>query len=251
MHQADPVLPPLLTGHAIKAPLQAFAEACRRASAAKLGAGDIVWSRNTARADLALILEPDVALRTALQMVALAQVALADALGQLMPPHVAVHHRWPGAVLLNGGLAGDVRAAASQCEPTDIPRWLVVGVDLWLEHDGRAGEPGHDPAHTSLAEEGAPDLTRTQVIEAFSSHFLACLNAWNDDGFRPVHDRWLFRADGREQSISVHVGEKTINVRVLGLDDEGGLLCVPERGGTRVLSLLEHVLLVADRDHNA
>lgn len=251
MHQADPVLPPLLTGHAIKAPLEAFTEACRRASAAELGAGDIVWSRNTARANLALILEPDVALKTALQMFALAQVALADALGQLLPPHVAVHHRWPGAVLLNGGLAGEVRAAAFRCQPTEIPRWLVLGIDLWLEYDSRIGEPGDDPSRTSVAEEGAPDLTRTQIIEAFSSHFLAWLNTWNDDGFRPVHDRWLFRADGRERPTPVRLGKRIINVRVLGLDDEGGLLCAPERGGTRVLSLLEHVPQVADRGHNA
>ena len=44
MHLEDPQFPPLLEGHAVKAPKRPFAEACRLARARKLGAGDVVWS---------------------------------------------------------------------------------------------------------------------------------------------------------------------------------------------------------------
>ena len=43
-------------------------DACRLAQSRQLGAGDVVWSRNTARAELAIVLEPEVALERALQM---------------------------------------------------------------------------------------------------------------------------------------------------------------------------------------
>ena len=54
MHLEDPQFPPMLKGHAVKAPAKSFAQACRLAQGGKLGAGDVVWSRNSGRAQLAI-----------------------------------------------------------------------------------------------------------------------------------------------------------------------------------------------------
>ena len=78
MHMPDPTFPPLLTGHAVRGNEPAFETACARAAGGELGAGDVVWSRDTALIDLAVILEPDVPLETAVQMLPLAMVALGD-----------------------------------------------------------------------------------------------------------------------------------------------------------------------------
>src|SRR5690606_24590012 len=125
MHLPDPVFPPLLAGHAVKAPQQPFEHACHQAGRGTLGAGDLVWSRNTSRAQCAIILEPEVSLKVALQMNALAQVAVVDCLGALLPPAVAVHLRWPGTILVNGATAGEVRLGAPTTDLGAVPDWLV------------------------------------------------------------------------------------------------------------------------------
>jgi biotin-(acetyl-CoA carboxylase) ligase len=226
MHLPDPVFPPLLTGHAVKAPRQPLEEACRRANRGELGAGDLLWSRDTARAECALILEPEVPLRRAVQMGPLMQVALADCLGALLPPRIGVHFRWPATLLLNGAKAGETWLRAAPARRDDIPAWLVVGFRLWLTHKLGGREPGEALGETSFQEEWAGELTRTDILQSFGAHFLTWLNIWQDDGFRPVHDSWIGRAE-------------RIHGRVLGLDEEAGLIVKPEAGATRVLPLLD------------
>ncbi len=237
MHLADPDFPPLLKGHAVKAPLKPFAEACRRAQAHELGAGDVVWSRNTARAEAAIVLEPEVPLECALQMAPLLMVALGDCLGSLCPPKVAVQYRWPRGILLNGCVAGEVRIGCPRVGLAEQPEWLVVGAALEIA----AQEERNDWTTTTLAEEAGPEITRTDVLQSLAAHFLAQLNTWHDEGFRTAHDLWLFRAEGREAPVAVvHAGER-IEGLVLGLDESANLLLKSAAGPVRSLSFLDYV----------
>lgn len=230
----------MLTGHAVKAPVQPFDEACRRAQARVLGAGDLVWSRNTARADLALILEPEVGLSRALQMGPLACVAVAETLGFLAPPQLGVEFRWPGTVLVNGATAGVVRLAAALGVADVPPAWMVIGVTIDLVRTDRSAEPGERPEQTALAEEGAAEITRTDVIEALAPRFLAWIHTWSEDGFRPIHDQWLFRADGRERDIVI----EGCRGRVLGLDEEANVILKPADGPARAIAYRPHVTML-------
>jgi BirA family transcriptional regulator, biotin operon repressor / biotin---[acetyl-CoA-carboxylase] ligase len=239
MHLPDPVFPPLLTGHAVKAPRKPLEEACRCASRGELGAGDLLWSRSTARADCALILEPEIPLRRAVQMAPLMQVALADCLGALLPPGIGVHFRWPATLLLNGGKAGETRIRGEPARRDEVPEWLVVGFSLWLVHDFGGKELGEALGETSFAEEGAGELTRTDILQSFAAHFLTWLNVWQDDGFRPVHESWIGRVEGREAAAEIVHGAERIHGRVIGLDAEAGLIVRPDTGGRRVLPLLD------------
>jgi biotin-(acetyl-CoA carboxylase) ligase len=130
--------------------------------------------------------------------------------------------------------------------PADTPDWLVVGVGLQLIHDAEGKEPGDIPGQTALAEEGAGDLTRSAVLEAFAAHLLVWINTWSEEGFRPVADQWLHRAEGRESPVAVRHRGKSIEARVLGLDEEGGLLIQSlkgaGRGKARVLPFLDSVV---------
>ncbi len=241
MSQADPIFPPRLTGHEVRGSVSPFAVACEEAGAGRLGAGDVVWSRSTLNADLAIILEPDVPLDKALQMIPLATVACGDCLGALTPPQVAVTFQWPATIRVNGGRLGRIRAAAGNGDinPDTIPDWLVIATKLRLRHVGKSAEPGHTPDVTALSEEGCPNLTRTELIESYSRHFLTWLNMWQDDGFRPVHSAWLFRAENVNESISVTLGKRTIEGTFLGLDDYGNLLLKSGDGETSFVSLYE------------
>ncbi len=244
MHLPDPVFPPLFTGHSLKAPQRPFEYACRQAARGALGAGDLVWARGVSRAECAIVLEPEVNLSISLQMNALAQVAVADCLGALLPPVIGVHHRWPGTILVNGARAGEVRLGVPTATPDSVPDWLVVGMSLQLVHDRPDKEPGEIPNQTSLAEEGGGELTRTDVLQSFSSHFLLWLNTWQDDSFRPVHQSWMGRIEGDgEGPMQVDHGGSLQAVHVLGLDEEGGLIIRPDTGHARALSLLDTVVV--------
>jgi biotin-(acetyl-CoA carboxylase) ligase len=238
-HLPDPVFPPLLTGHPVDVPLSPFEEACRRANRGELGAGDLLWSRNSKRAECAVILEPEIPLRRAVQMGPLVQVALADCLGALLPPRVGVHFRWPATLLLNGAQAGETWIRASSGRRDELPEWLVVGFTLWLAHDFGGKEPGEALSETSFAEEGAGELTRTDILQSFAAHFLTWLNMWQDEGFRPVHESWIGRVEGREAPADIVHRDERVRGRVLGLNEEAELLVSIGPGATRVLPLLD------------
>jgi len=239
MHMPDPTFPPLLSGHDVPSGEDAFEAACERAATGELGAGDVVWSRNVDKVDMAIVLEPDVTMETAVQMLPLSMVAIGDCLGVLTPPQVGVTFTWPGDIRVNGALAGQIRAAAAgPRDAASTPQWMVLG--LWLRHRRQDNdpEPGEVPDQTWLSEEGCEALTRTDIIESYSRHFLTWLNDWNDDGFRSIHGSWLFRAEERDGEISVTIGGETITGAMQGLDDNGNLL-VKESGKTRSVLLLD------------
>jgi biotin-(acetyl-CoA carboxylase) ligase len=242
MHLPDPQFPPLLEGHAVKAPQRPFDHAVRQVRRGRLGAGDVVWSRNTARAELAVVLEPDVALERALQMGPLLMVALVDCLGALCPPKVAIQHRWPGTLLLNGAAAGGVRLGAPRGALSDVPPWLVIEAGLQI---AAPREERQDWSETSLSEEAGSELDRTAILQSLAAHFLTWLNIWTDDGFRPVHDQWLFRTDGRESPLAVPAASgEVVEGLVLGLDESGSLLLKSQEGKVMCLPYLERIELL-------
>jgi BirA family biotin operon repressor/biotin-[acetyl-CoA-carboxylase] ligase len=248
MHLEDPQFPPLLKGHAVKTPTRPFAHACRLAKSRQLGAGDAVWSRNTARAELAIVLEPEVRLERALQMAPLMMVALGDCIGSLSPPKVAIHYRWPNGILLNGSTAGEVRLGAPNVAAGAIPDWLVVGAELGI---ASPREERQDWSQTSLGEEAGPEITRTDVLRSLAAHFLTWLNTWQDEGFRPVHDQWLFRAEGREAPMKIVHGRASVEGQVLGLDESTNLLLRTGSGEVRSLAFLDYVDLVGGRPRDS
>jgi BirA family transcriptional regulator, biotin operon repressor / biotin---[acetyl-CoA-carboxylase] ligase len=239
MHLPDPKFPPLFTGHAVTAPLRPLADAALGAGAGRYGAGDLVWARATDRMALALVLEPDVPLATACQMSALALVAVVETLGHLCPPQLPVVSRWPGTILVNSGACGAVTLAAPINVASAIPSWLVIGIELAISANSR-GEPGERPHETSLDEEGST-VTRTDLIEALSTRLLAWLHTWQTEGFRQIHEHWLFRTEGRADDSVVD----GVQGRVLGLDDASNLLLQPSGGGSvRAISFLPHVQIL-------
>ncbi|MEO0618036.1 MAG: biotin/lipoate--protein ligase family protein [Pseudomonadota bacterium] len=243
----DPVLPPLLTGFGIATPDHPFAHAVAGAHGGVHDAGHVIWARNTSLLDWAIVLAPDVPLRKAVQMVPLAMVAAGDCIGVLTPPQVALTFRWPGGIVVNGGLAGRVEAAASTDNPDAVPEWMVVRLVLRIRH-AQHEEPGNMPDQTSLEEEGCADLTRNQLIESFSRHFLTWLNTWNDDGFAPVHGAWLQRAESLEQAVTIPCDGTAISGIFMGLDEDGNILLKPDTDSAVQLISLTDVVLTSARD---
>lgn len=195
----EPILPPLLNAVQSEAP---FESAINNVQIRKAGAGDLLWSKDQKRVKFAIILEPDVSTEKAVEMLPLTLVALGDCLGVVVPPQVGVQFRPPLQATVNAGIVGGVEAAMAETKSvSDIPDWLVVGIEVGLARQNDDAEPGLDPDITTLDEEGCEDLDRNKFIETFARHFLSWMAIWDDDGFAPIARSWKFKAEDESDPI--------------------------------------------------
>ncbi len=169
----------------------AFARAVELAPAR--GAGTLVWVRAFARAEAAVVLEPEMPLGPARLAFHAAANALGDALASLGPPEVAVALRWPGTAVVNLGECGAVRLGAPPGAAEDtVPDWLVVGMELRLSFP-TGYETGRSPDLTALAEEGFEEAGPAELTAAWARHLMAGLDEWQARGARRVAERYLAR----------------------------------------------------------
>ncbi len=237
-----PAFPPAFDGHAVEAGRDVLAEAFKAACDGSHGAGDLFWSRARDRAAVMIVLEPDVPLSIAVQMGSTLMVAIGDALGAIGPPNLALTYRWPFTILANGGRVGNVvLAAPAKAELQDIPAFLVVGFDITIASKANGSdEPGLHPGTTALHEEGCGEIDRTALVEAVARHFLSWIDSWQQDGFGAVHQSWLARAHDIGEPVEGQVDATHWSGKMLGLDEEGGLLV--SRAGATVSVPLTAVL---------
>jgi biotin-(acetyl-CoA carboxylase) ligase len=188
------------------------------------GAGLLAWVRSAARAEAAVVLEPDMPLAEARLALLAAANALADALVVLGPPEAVVALRWPAEILLNGGRVGGLRLAAPPgAAESAVPDWLVVGFELALALPPGI-EPGDAPDRTCLEEEGFEEPSGAAIAAAWARHLMAGLDRWQSSGPRRLVEDCLARLeDGRAEA-----GLRR------GIDPQSGAL-VLERDGRREL----------------
>jgi len=240
MAEIDIDFPPLLTGHAFPATEPPMRAACEGAAAGRFGAGDVIWSQEEAHAGVAIVMEPDVPLTRALEMLPLGVVAAGDCLAALAPPKVAITFGWPGVIFANAGSVAQVSLAVDRAaQEHTVPGWLVLSLEARLTHRPGAPEPGHDPSVTTLSEEGCPDLTAEQLIGSYTRHFLTWLDTWTNEGFAPIHNAWTQRADERERSFADAAGGAGVKGVFVGLDEHGNLVLKRDDGKHVSLRLLD------------
>lgn len=233
MDLQDPEFPPLIRGIAANADDDPLKIAFMKAEAGELSAGDLIWSRRTDSACLAIVLEPEVSAESALCMVPLAMVALADSIGAIGPPNMPITFDWPKTILANGAVVGSVDMVFPPLADrrSDAPfAVLTLTLDIMWNPDKNIGdkqpaiEPGQNLMRTVLHEEGAGDLDRTMIIESWARHFTTWVDTWEQDGFKPVHENWLFKAHNRNQDVTIPTARGSETGLLLGMDENGGLL---------------------------
>ncbi len=168
---------------------------------AQEGAGTLVWARHFHLVDFALVLEPEAPLAQAKLAFYAAMNAVADALSLPCPPEKPIAFEWPGAILIDGGLAGGCRLALPGDAPeTEPPAWMVFGAMIRLS--APAGEEtGRWQRGTALEEEGFEEFSSRAFIESASRYLLSAMHEFEERGPQPGMIRYLQRLkqDGAEQ----------------------------------------------------
>jgi len=223
---ALPELPSLFRPVALREGGDALARAA--ALAPEHGAGTLAWVSAYARAEAAVVLEPEMPLRAARLAFHLAANALADTVVALGPPELLVQLRWPGTLLVNHGACGRLRLAAPPGAAEEaVPDWLVVGMELCLALPG-GQEPGLDPGVTSLHEEGFERaVSAADLTASWARHLMAGLDEWQARGPRRLAERSLARLVDATDRPGLR----------RGLDPGSGDLVLEGDGARRVLSL--------------
>jgi hypothetical protein len=184
-------LPPPFRAVALREVGDAFAHAVR--VAAEEGAGTLVHVGRFDLAEFAVVLEPEEPLHTARRTLYAGLAALADALATHAPPEKPINIVWPDAITVDTGLVGGGRLAwPTGADEGATPDWLVFGAMIRTVAIGEH-EPGLNPLAAALDDEGFVDLGSGHLVESFARHFMAAVDAWQQDGFGDVAKSYLSR----------------------------------------------------------
>ncbi|CAI8290010.1 MAG: Uncharacterised protein [Gammaproteobacteria bacterium] len=229
----DPTFPPLLTGEKVSKDVDPFVKAI---SASMMGcdAGTIFYAEDQETMRAAITLAPETPLKDSVSVVHALMLSLADGLGALGPPELAVHFVWPSQFKVNAASCGDLRFKASTTDPDAVPDWLVVGLTIPFVRPETV-EAGSDPSQTWLHEEGCIELTVPQMIESWSRHSLIWLNSFEDIGYLAIQDHWRAKCDSIGSDVT-HPGIGTF----VGTDGQGSLL-LKCNGMTSIHNLIEEM----------
>ena len=223
-----PVFPPLLRPFAIPADLDPF-ERCIQLALEGAEAGTLLWSIGQDVCECAVVLAPEQPREQSLPIVLVAMLGLADGLGALVPPTVAVTFGWPDRIEVNGGVVGGVQCASAPTEAPDaVPDWLVIGFRIAMRGVRASPQAPEDRPRTTLADEGCGEVSAIDLLEEFGRHFLTWINRWQEAGVKPVQQAWLSRATGLGKRVDVRVGKHVRTGIFEGLTETGAMRLVKE-----------------------
>jgi BirA family transcriptional regulator, biotin operon repressor / biotin---[acetyl-CoA-carboxylase] ligase len=138
-------------------------------------------------------------------------------------PRAAVTLKWPNDILVSGKKISGILLEVTG----DV---VIIGVGLNIAHyPADALYPA-----TSLKTEGAGQVEPAAALEGL----LERLRLWHDlmqtKGFAPVREKWLERA--QRGKLTVRLPQETLQGDFAGLDEQGRLRLLLERGAERAIS---------------
>ncbi|MFZ9948981.1 MAG: biotin/lipoate--protein ligase family protein, partial [Gemmobacter sp.] len=146
------------------------------------------------RLDLAVVLEPDLALPGARLGYVAGMAALCEALAAHCPPERDIRIRWPDELRFDTNRLGGARLVlAPGSAEGAVPEWMVFGAELIADRDNIA-VPGEYPHSISLTEEGFDDPPA--IIESFAAHLMLLFDRWKHEGAEAVARAFAGRLEG-------------------------------------------------------
>ncbi len=183
------------------------------------------WIGHDGNLTFSILLRPSFRTREVMQMGFVVANALADVLDLGVPRSARVQVKWPNDVLIKGRkVAGILMEADPAADKPDHLNWLIIGVGVNVaEHP--AMDEVEFPA-TSLAHEGVKGagLDVGMLLGEVARFFLSGVETWRNFGFDPVRSRWLARARGVGDPVTVRLADETLHGRFAALNGDGALV---------------------------
>lgn len=203
------------------------AEALRRIES-DAGAGDVIWAENqsagrgrrgrewvsaTGNLFLTLIVQARDE-RNIGQLAFVAALGVAGALEAPVGDYEKIRLKWPNDILLDGGKLGGILIERAGGKTN--PDLVAVGIGLNVEE---AAFPGS----ACLRDFGTgPSLS--ELVGLICREFDRWHGRWLADGFSPVRDAWMTRADRLGDAITVRFPDgRTAEGQFRGIDENGAL----------------------------
>jgi hypothetical protein len=196
------LLPPGFTAVHHSDPADVFRHA--EAIAAQTGAATLVYGEDDRTLAFAVILEPEEPLSAARLAFFTAMAATGDALAVHCAPERSLLFQWPDVILYDLARLGGARLGWPEaCAETEVPEWLVFGVELIADRPGI--EPGAYLDSTSLVEEEFDDSP--SVIESFARNLMRLFDVWREQGVQEATRGYLGRLERREPDALLSLTE--------------------------------------------
>ncbi|PLX79177.1 MAG: biotin--[acetyl-CoA-carboxylase] ligase [Desulfuromonas sp.] len=182
---------------------------------------------------LSLLLRPAIAPWDAPQLTFLSAVAAARALRNVSRLPITV--KWPNDLLVNGrkvaGMLNEMQAESEQVG------WVVLGIGINVNmRREQFPEDLRYPA-TSLALEVGEDVSRLAIARELLAELDRAYAVYLRDGFAPIRSAWLELFPFVDRLVEISGAGETVSGRVTGVDGDGALLLVDDRGKElRILS---------------
>lgn len=146
-------------------------------------------------------------------------VAVVDALVAIGTAGVGL--KWPNDVLAQRAkLAGILLEMAGEA---DGRCQVVVGIGINVNMRGSGAESVIDQAWTDVATLQGATVSRNRLMAALLEALLPTLQRFEREGFAPFRERWSALDAFAGEEVVVHLGERMVLGRSVGVDGRGAL----------------------------
>jgi BirA family transcriptional regulator, biotin operon repressor / biotin---[acetyl-CoA-carboxylase] ligase len=175
---------------------------------------------------LSFILRPRLPLGCAPQITLMAAVALSDTIASFTTASPAI--KWPNDILLGGKkLAGILSESSST---SDGIQFVILGIGVNINYPGELMPEAIRKGGTSLLSVNKKITSR----EAFASRLIQdldrCYGELEESGFSVIAPRWEARFSLRGKKVKVEVSDGIVVGMAAGIDRDGALIVIDERG---------------------
>ncbi|MCW5700552.1 MAG: biotin--[acetyl-CoA-carboxylase] ligase [Rhodospirillales bacterium] len=203
-----------------------------REQTAGRGRHDRTWSSPAGNLYLSFLLRPNCTVAEGPQIGFVAGLSVASIVQSLLHNDEHVTCKWPNDVLVDGRKIAGILLESAAGKDGRID-WIALGIGLnvaWHPDDITGAYPA-----TSLAERGATSFDLGAIADRLSRSVNAGLAVWRREGFATVRNRWQEIAFGRNQRVSVRLGNETVSGVFAGLDAMGAMILTQENGESRTI----------------
>lgn len=178
------------------------------------------WTSPAGNLYMSLILRPACPPAAAANLGFIAAVALADALGEVLPGDATVTCKWPNDVLVDGRKVAGILVESATSNPATVD-WAIIGMGVNVAWHPAATDSLYPP--TSLAACGA-GVTPDALLACLARHLERTLERWQGAGFAPVRAAWLARAHALGGPLSVRLDGGAVSGLFRDIDGDGALV---------------------------